>query len=143
VLFVKWSFYAFIVSLVCIVIITLRLNYFNPRRWNIAFISPFSHSGDNENSVRWEKWNCLQSNNDYTCVLWKSFCPLYPSQWYKRGLNSFWINSPSRIQWKSRQYHAERTIHIEFKADFTGSQRIIRLRDSCSRVRTGKMNIPC
>lgn len=48
---------------------------------------------------------------------------------------------------ESRQYHAERTIHIEFKADFTGSQRIIRLRDRdaapCSRVRTGKMNIPC
>lgn len=48
---------------------------------------------------------------------------------YKRGLDSFRINSPSRIQWKRRQYRAERTIHIEFKADFPGSQRIIRLRD--------------
>lgn len=45
------------------------------------------------------------------------------------GLNSFRINSPSRIQWERWQYRAERTIHIEFKADFPGSQRIIRLRD--------------
>jgi len=47
----------------------------------------------------------------------------------KRGLNSFRVNSPSRIQWERRQYRAEGTIHIEFKADFPGSQRIIRLRD--------------
>lgn len=150
-LFVKWSFYAFIVSLVCIVIHT-----------------PLSHSGlitfilAAEISLSFLLFRTLAimkvrfAESDgivyrvimtISCVLWKSSCPLYPSRRYKRGLNSFRINSPSRIQWKSRQYHAERTIHIEFKADFTESQRIIRLRDRdaapCSRVRTGKMNIPC
>jgi len=47
----------------------------------------------------------------------------------QKGLDSFRVNSPSRIQWKRRQYRAEGTIHIEFKADFPESQRIIRLRD--------------